>query len=84
MNDTTDNAFKNRCVVCGELLPGATSSSLITCGICGGTACPMCSGKMAMHHMRQKGTIRVCPNCSHKLIDKGNKPLNPYSFLGGF
>ena len=84
MNDTTENAFKNRCVICGDLIPGATSGSLATCGICGRTACQMCSGKMHMHHMRVEGTIMVCPECSSKLQDKGNKPINPYGYLGGF
>lgn len=84
MSNPTEEAFKNRCVVCGELLPGATASTLITCGICGGTACPHCAMQMRIHHMRYEGVIHVCPKCSNQLNDKGNKPINPYQYLGGY
>ncbi len=77
----------NRCVVCGEILPSATSNTLIECDVCHGVACPKCAAKFAMHHTRYgvgSSTIRACPNCSHDLQDKGNKPINPFQYLGGY
>ena len=84
MSDPTDEAFKNRCVVCGERVPMASASSPGMCQICGGLVCPTCLGRLVLHHMKYDGTIRVCPNCSSRLQDKGNKPINPFQFLGGY
>ena len=87
MSSQTEEAFKNRCVVCGEPIPQATTVSLSTCEICGGIVCQSCRGKMSTHYTKYgvgKSFINVCPNCSSKLQDKGNKPINPYTFLGGY
>ena len=73
------------CCTCGGPITGceASASQLMTCDICHRPICHHCVSQSHIHHVGQTGFIRVCKACSKSLENKGNKPIDPYKFIGG-
>lgn len=76
-----------RCVCCGQLIMERTASDPRKCDVCGGYVCPLCLGKMNLHCVHSStatNIIHACPSCSSQLQEHGDKPINPYPYIGGY
>ena len=86
MSDTL-STHNDTCACCGKPIMDIPHAGVRKCDACGKHVCSRCASKMKLHHVKHYTSVSVlcvCTECSKKMQEQGNLPINPYTYIGGY